>query len=160
MVQVVRESASDSAGEAKTIEVPPPRPKRKPLHPYPRKLGNSTSIPPMEKQEWCLTPELSVPEQDTQLIPKMAQNEQDNLSPALVLSAVGSDTFGSPVSDLVNSRTSPVSSAVGSDPVGTSLSDQENGCQSATTSVEEDDKSLTHHNSDMVHTIENMVSFE
>jgi len=154
MVQVVRVSASDNLGEAKSIEIPPPRPKRKPLHPYPRKLGNSPSIPAMERQEWCLTPELSVPEHDTQLESKMSGNEQDDLSPTSVLSAVGSDTCASSASDLLNSCTSPVSSAVGSDPVGTSLSEQENGCQSATTSVDEDDKSLMQRNSDMVHTIE------
>ncbi|GJZ35272.1 protein REVEILLE 1-like protein isoform X2 [Tanacetum coccineum] len=36
---VVRESTSGNACEVKPIEIPPPRPKRKPMHPYPRKLS-------------------------------------------------------------------------------------------------------------------------
>ena len=36
--KVVREPGSNNA-----IEIPPPRPKRKPLHPYPRKCANSGS---------------------------------------------------------------------------------------------------------------------
>ncbi|XP_035843873.1 protein REVEILLE 1-like [Helianthus annuus] len=37
--KVVRESTSGDASEVKPIEIPPPRPKRKPMHPYPRKLS-------------------------------------------------------------------------------------------------------------------------
>ncbi|XP_047312049.1 protein REVEILLE 2-like [Impatiens glandulifera] len=36
--KVVRESCSSEAGSVKAIEIPPPRPKRKPVHPYPRKI--------------------------------------------------------------------------------------------------------------------------
>jgi hypothetical protein len=42
-LQVTRESSGDGNGVAAAprIRIPPPRPKRKPTHPYPRKLGNS-----------------------------------------------------------------------------------------------------------------------
>lgn len=148
MLQVVHESSSDNLGEVKAIEIPPPRPKRKPMHPYPRKLGKSPRIPIMEKLEWSLTPELPVSTQENLSIPKSSLHE-DNLSPTSVLSAVGSDTSGSgsPTSDLMNSCTSPVSFAVA---VGTLFSDQDNGCQSTTTSVDDEEKSLLLNRSDMV----------
>lgn len=141
--KVVRESSGDSTGETKAIEIPPPRPKRKPMHAYPRKLGNSPIVG--EKRDCSVMPKLLVTEQDNPLEAKLSLNEQDNLSPTSVLSAVGSDTCGSSE----NGCASPDSTALGSDPVGTSLSEQENGCQSATTSVENEDGSWMPHNSDM-----------
>ncbi|KAJ0974536.1 hypothetical protein J5N97_016501 [Dioscorea zingiberensis] len=38
--KVMRESASGDGGNMKLIDIPPPRPKRKPMHPYPRKSGS------------------------------------------------------------------------------------------------------------------------
>uniref|UniRef100_A0A251V529 Putative myb domain, plant, Homeodomain-like protein n=1 Tax=Helianthus annuus TaxID=4232 RepID=A0A251V529_HELAN len=42
--KVVRESTSGDASEVKPIEIPPPRPKRKPMHPYPRKLERTAVL--------------------------------------------------------------------------------------------------------------------
>ncbi|KAJ0255059.1 Protein REVEILLE 2 [Hirschfeldia incana] len=68
----------------KSIEIPPPRPKRKPMHPYPRKLV----IP--DAKEMALTG------------CKLVQDE-DNRSPTSVLSAHGSDGLGSIGSNSPNS---------------------------------------------------------
>nr|XP_043634060.1 protein REVEILLE 2-like [Erigeron canadensis] len=40
--KVVRESGSVDGTEVESIEIPPPRPKRKPTHPYPRKVSLPT----------------------------------------------------------------------------------------------------------------------
>lgn len=45
--QVVR--GSDD-GCAKPVDIPPPRPKRKPVHPYPRKSAESLMVTPASKQ--------------------------------------------------------------------------------------------------------------
>ncbi|OAY83841.1 Protein REVEILLE 2 [Ananas comosus] len=100
------------SGSEKAIEIPPPRPKKKPLRPYPRKNGVS-------KLQLSSVGSSSV-------------SEQENGSPVSVLSRLGSDTSGSSISN----RPSPVSSD-GGDPTGTSLIEQDNGCQSSTTSTEE-----------------------
>lgn len=152
-MQVVRESSGDNSAEVKAIEIPPPRPKRKPMRPYPRKLSNSASMLVMEKPKWSFIPKVAVSVQESLSTPKLLPHEEDNQAPASVLSAVESNTFstGSPASDLMSSCVSPVSSAVGSDPVGTSLSNQENGCQSATTSVDDEDKSLMLNGPNMVY---------
>lgn len=123
--KVVREP-----GTAKTIAIPPPRPKRKPLHPYPRKLGNSPSKGPpiLEQPEWS---SLSIP----------SVIELESSSPVSVLSAVGSDTIGSTCSNPPHGCTSPESSAARSDPVGTLLTEQENGCLSPAPSVEDENRS-------------------
>ncbi|GJT99135.1 homeodomain-like protein [Tanacetum coccineum] len=108
--KVVRESTSGDACEVKPIEIPPPRPKRKPMHPYPRKLsapiktgghhGRSTS-------------------------PNSSGSDQENQSPTSVLSAGGSNMFAlghscSPNTGSGSSPSSPVSSANGVKPGGSS----------------------------------------
>lgn len=125
--KVVREP-----GTAKAIEIPPPRPKRKPLHPYPRKLGNSPTkrLPVMEKSAWT---SLAIP----------SVFEPENSSPVSVLYASGSDTVGSTVSSPQNCCASSVSSAARSDPVGALITEQENGCRSPTTSVEDENRSVS-----------------
>ncbi|CDY26997.1 BnaC06g12130D [Brassica napus] len=63
----------------KSIEIPPPRPKRKPMHPYPRKLV----IPDAKEIAYAAIT-------GGKLVP-----DEDNRSPTSVLSAHGSDGFGS-----------------------------------------------------------------
>ncbi|XP_008794529.2 uncharacterized protein LOC103710542 [Phoenix dactylifera] len=118
--KVVRESTGNSACTLQPIEIPPPRPKRKPLHPYPRKLGHSSSkrIPILKQLE---KPSLQIP----------SANEQENGSPTSVLSAIGSDTLGLFFLNPPNSCTSPVASAAESN-------EQVNGGQSPTLSVGEE----------------------
>lgn len=104
--KVVRESTSGDASEVKPIEIPPPRPKRKPMHPYPRKLsaplktgghhGRSTS-------------------------PNSSGSDQENQSPTSVLSAGGSNMFALGDTCSPNPGSSPVSSANGMKPGRSSL---------------------------------------
>ncbi|XP_059285730.1 protein REVEILLE 1-like isoform X1 [Lycium ferocissimum] len=106
--KVVRESNSGDASSVKPIEIPPPRPKRKPVHPYPRKLA----IP---VKSGTLVPEKST----RSLSPNMSTSEQENQSPTSVLSAHGSDALGS-------GSASPVSSAGGGNSGGFVLSETPN----------------------------------
>ncbi|GAB2277684.1 hypothetical protein Dimus_012388 [Dionaea muscipula] len=81
--KVARHTSSE-ASSIKPIEIPPPRPKRKPMHPYPRKLV------PSPKKESC---HLEFPVWSSP--PNSSVSEQENQSPTSVLSAVVSDTLGS-----------------------------------------------------------------
>ncbi|KAL1197117.1 Protein REVEILLE 2 [Cardamine amara subsp. amara] len=76
------------ASSEQSIEIPPPRPKRKPMHPYPRKLV----IPDAKEIAYA---ELTGA--------KLVQDEEDNRSPTSVLSAHGSDGLGSIGSNSPNS---------------------------------------------------------
>ncbi|ESQ47390.1 hypothetical protein EUTSA_v10028153mg [Eutrema salsugineum] len=67
----------------KSIEIPPPRPKRKPMHPYPRKL----------------------------VIPDAKEMMKNNRSPTSVLSAHGSDGLGSMCSNSPHSSGNELSSS-------------------------------------------------
>lgn len=58
----------------KRIEIPPPRPKRKPMHPYPRKL-----VSPLKTG-------ISIPENSP------TTSEMENQSPTSVLCSPGSDS--------------------------------------------------------------------
>ncbi|GAB2218854.1 hypothetical protein Droror1_Dr00002086 [Drosera rotundifolia] len=97
--KMARDTSND-ASSVKPIEIPPPRPKRKPMHPYPRKL---VLLP---KNGSC--PE-ELPARSTS--PNSTISEQENRSPTSVLSAVISDTLGSADPDAPESSPSPVSSA-------------------------------------------------
>lgn len=97
-LQVIRESSGDSNSIAAPpqIHIPPPRPKRKPAHPYPRKLGNSlgkdaSAIKKLEKVR----------------LKMQFLSEQENCSPKSVLGTaqIGSETLategsGSPTSSV------------------------------------------------------------
>lgn len=92
--KVVRESNVGDGGLVKPIEIPPPRPKRKPMHPYPRKL-----VSPVKAG-------ILIPEKpDT-------STGQENQSPTSVLSALGSDQSVGADSCMPNGSPSPVSSAL------------------------------------------------
>ncbi|CAM0908554.1 unnamed protein product [Alopecurus aequalis] len=93
--KVVREPAAKIA-----IEIPPPRPKRKPLHPYPRKSAKSSNGAnhPVTGQ-----PKLAP-------VSSSSGSDQENGSPVSVLSEMQSDAFGSSMSDPSNRCTSQESS--------------------------------------------------
>ncbi|CAO2836962.1 unnamed protein product [Amaranthus hypochondriacus] len=96
--KVVRETSTSNSISAEPIEIPPPRPKRKPSHPYPRKLVlPSRKEMPMEHQARSTSPNSSF-------------SEQDNHSPASVMSFVASDTIASADSATPKSSLSPISS--------------------------------------------------
>ncbi|CAL1369169.1 unnamed protein product [Linum trigynum] len=79
--KVVRETTGVSESSLKPIEIPPPRPKRKPSHPYPRKC-------------------IDAPERSES--PNLLGMEKGNNSPTSVLSVVGSEALGSPASEMLN----------------------------------------------------------
>ncbi|KAH7851337.1 hypothetical protein Vadar_010057 [Vaccinium darrowii] len=99
--KVVRETSASDAGLLNPVEIPPPRPKRKPTRPYPRKpvtplkTGTSTE----EQLRRSTSPNLS---------------EQENQSPISVLSSMGSEMLGTSDSNTPNGSISPASSAAGS----------------------------------------------
>ncbi|WOL10711.1 hypothetical protein Cni_G19470 [Canna indica] len=110
--KVVRESGcGESTSTLKAIEIPPPRPKRKPMHPYPRKFGNLSNLGGPVLKQFQRTP-LQIP----------AICELDNRSPTSVLSAIGSENLDATFSNGQMGCTSPISSATGSN-------DQEDGGQ-------------------------------
>ncbi|CAN1180277.1 Protein REVEILLE 7 [Linum perenne] len=91
--KVVRETTVGAESSIKPIEIPPPRPKRKPSHPYPRKCIDGLS----DQLERSPSPNL-------------LGIERENCSPTSVLSAVPSETFGSPLSEPRNGCSSLASS--------------------------------------------------
>ncbi|XP_061347665.1 protein REVEILLE 1 [Gastrolobium bilobum] len=96
--KVLRDSSGNSTTLAESVEIPPPRPKRKPIHPYPRKLveTRNTEISNLEQQLRSKSP-------------KSSDFGQENNSPKSVFS----DTLGSSDSDTPTGSLSPVSSISG-----------------------------------------------
>ncbi|KAI4319245.1 hypothetical protein MLD38_032870 [Melastoma candidum] len=73
---------SNAEGTSEQVEIPPPRPKRKPLHPYPRKSGDTKGMTIMYNIERSPSP-------------NYVQSAQFSGSPTSVLSSHGSDALGS-----------------------------------------------------------------
>ncbi|KAF3438341.1 hypothetical protein FNV43_RR21103 [Rhamnella rubrinervis] len=123
--KVVRGSSGSSEASMKSIEIPPPRPKRKPMHPYPRKSvdflkGASVSNQP----ERSSSPNFSVGEEGTN-------------SPTSVLSTLGSEGMGSTASD--QHKGSPSSTVCTTDMHSPSLSpEKENDYMTSNSSAEEE----------------------
>ncbi|GFP82395.1 protein reveille 1 [Phtheirospermum japonicum] len=92
--KVSREPNIGDVGSVKPIEIPPPRPKRKPMHPYPRKL-----VSPVKTG-------ISIPEKSPNTM------ETENQSPTSVLSAIGSNSSVGLDSCTPNGNPSSVSSEV------------------------------------------------
>ncbi|XAR73611.1 hypothetical protein NMG60_11007636 [Bertholletia excelsa] len=118
--KVVRESSNNDTSSIKPIEIPPPRPKRKPMHPYPRKV-----VAPLKTGNL-------VPEQPRRSISPIPITEQENQSPTSVLSAIGSEILGGADSNTPNGSPSQISSAFDINPCGFSASEgdsslEENG---------------------------------
>lgn len=127
-LQVVREPDGSAESPIQPIDIPPPRPKRKPLHPYPRKSVDSFKgqLVPNES-ETSPSINLSVAENDTQ-------------SPTSVL---GSEAFGSAAfSEQTNRCLSPNSCTTEIHPVSLSPVEKENDCQTSKPSEEEEKGSL------------------
>ncbi|CAJ1960745.1 unnamed protein product [Sphenostylis stenocarpa] len=100
--KVLRDRTGSVTNTVESIEIPPPRPKRKPMHPYPRKLVETPSK------------ETSIAEQlmkSSYL--KSSDFDQENQSPKSVLSGGVSDSLGSSDSDTPNGSLSPMSSISG-----------------------------------------------
>ncbi|CAN6700190.1 unnamed protein product [Malus baccata var. baccata] len=100
--KVARYPNGGNATSEEPIDIPPPRPKKKPMRPYPRKL-----VHPLDK-------ETSIVEQPTRSAsPNLSVSEQENQSPTSVLSVIGSDAMGSTDSNTPSDGLSPDSSAAG-----------------------------------------------
>ncbi|XP_058779433.1 protein REVEILLE 7-like [Vicia villosa] len=125
--KVVREPDGSAESPIQPIDIPPPRPKRKPLHPYPRKPVDSfkgQSV--LNESETSPSINLSVAENNTQ-------------SPTSVLSAFGSEAFGSAAfSEQANRCLSPNSCTTEIHPVSLSPLEKENDCQTSKSSEEEE----------------------
>ncbi|XP_054788119.1 protein REVEILLE 7-like isoform X1 [Prosopis cineraria] len=112
--KVTRESDGTAESSIKPSDIPPPRPKRKPLHPYPRKsVDSSKSLSIANEAERSSSPNLAVAEKDTQ-------------SPTSVFSAFNSEVFGSASSEQPNRCQSPNSCATEVRSSNSSLSPVEN----------------------------------
>ncbi|PRQ15812.1 putative transcription factor MYB-HB-like family [Rosa chinensis] len=120
--KVAKESTGNGEGSLKPIEIPPPRPKRKPMHPYPRKLNGS--------------PERRSPS------PNFSVAEKGQESPTSVLSVPGSDVIGSAALDQYNR--SPPSTSCTTDMRSTNLShvEKENDYATSNSSLEEAKESM------------------
>lgn len=95
---MARESSGNEENIGKPIEVPPPRPKRKHMHPYPRnivKLDSGTSV--MDEDNISSTPNLPI-------------SGQENQSPSSVFSALGSEITGATDPNFPHDGLSPASS--------------------------------------------------
>lgn len=129
--KVVRESDGSAESSVQPINIPPPRPKRKPLHPYPRKSVDSVkgnSLP--NEPETSPSTNQFVAEKDTQ-------------SPTSVLSsAFGSEAFGSAFSEQTNRCLSPNSCTTDIHSVSLSPVEKENDCMTSKPSEEEEKGSL------------------
>ncbi|KAF9625335.1 hypothetical protein IFM89_021705 [Coptis chinensis] len=128
--KVVRESSNTDDSPVKAIEIPPPRPKRKPMHPYPRKPVHTVNKKAFVSQEAERSPS-----------PNSSATEEENQSPKSEISAAGSDTLGSTISDQ-NGSQSPISS-IDAKPVRLQISTKDNIIQSSTSEADEENGSPT-----------------
>ncbi|XP_062111004.1 protein REVEILLE 7-like isoform X2 [Humulus lupulus] len=124
--KVVRGSTASVEGCMKPIEIPPPRPKRKPMHPYPRKSVdsfNGTSV---------------LNQLERSPSPNFAATDKGTKSPTSVLSSHGSDAVGYDASDHHHNR-SPSSTSCTTDMQSISLSpsDKENCYLMSSSSADE-----------------------
>lgn len=109
LCQVARDPSGGggNANPEDPIEIPPPRPKRKPMHPYPRKIVVQSPIKENSTTR-SLSPDLSLQSDEENCSPDSALCLNPTAgSPKSVLSLMGSETGGS-------TGSSPVSSGSGS----------------------------------------------
>ncbi|XP_019431388.1 PREDICTED: protein REVEILLE 7-like isoform X2 [Lupinus angustifolius] len=128
--KIVRESDGNAETSKQPIDIPPPRPKRKPLHPYPRKSVNSS------KEHFIPSESGISPPSNLLIAEKVTQ------SPTSVLSAFGSDAFEQSFLDQTNRCVSPNSCTTDIHPLSLSPVDKENECMISNSSEEEAKGSL------------------
>ncbi|XP_058749080.1 protein REVEILLE 2-like [Vicia villosa] len=98
--KVLRDKSECITNTMESIKIPPPRPKRKPMHPYPRKQAETAG-----------SKEISVPEKVINSNSLKASDfDQENQSPKSVLHTPGCESLGSSDSDTPNGSLSPRSS--------------------------------------------------
>ncbi|KAH1131260.1 hypothetical protein J1N35_002638 [Gossypium stocksii] len=125
--KVVRESNGGFDGSIKPIVIPPPRPKRKPVHPYPRK-----SVDLVKGKSPSSKPERSPS-------PNQFFREQDNKSPRSVLS----DAMGSSALEQQKACSSPTSCTTNLQSINTSPVEKETDYATSNLAAEEEKPSLS-----------------
>ncbi|KAL8111493.1 hypothetical protein AgCh_019269 [Apium graveolens] len=85
--KVARDPNYVSASSHISIEIPPPRPKKKPLHPYPRKVADLllNRVVVQDQVDRCLSTDVSL-------------KDLENLSPISILPTIGSEPLSPAVS--------------------------------------------------------------
>ncbi|PHU22479.1 Diacylglycerol kinase 1 [Capsicum chinense] len=94
--KVARDSVNDGDESLNMIDIPSPRPKKNPLHPYPRKMVDS----PVANKAVLVQPENS---------PSPNISGRESRSPDSILLEIGSGVSECPVSEQQNSHFSPAS---------------------------------------------------
>uniref|UniRef100_A0A165XT43 Uncharacterized protein n=1 Tax=Daucus carota subsp. sativus TaxID=79200 RepID=A0A165XT43_DAUCS len=135
-LKVSRESSINEEKSVKSIEIPPPRPKRKPILPYPRK-----NIRPF-KTRACLSDEPG-----SSASPSLLVVEQETHSPVSVLSVVTPEATGVANSNVPNVVLLPASSNPDDHPSGlikgeTIISEEEKGSENGSNSPKGNNSSI------------------
>ncbi|KAL5076941.1 hypothetical protein RYX36_015925 [Vicia faba] len=107
--KVLRDKSECITNTKESIKIPPPRSKRKPLHPYPRK-----------QPETADSKEISVPKKEMNSnSPEASDFDRENQSPKSVLPTPDCESLGSSDSDTPNGSFSPRSliSCILADPI-------------------------------------------
>ncbi|KAL5225361.1 hypothetical protein ABZP36_012000 [Zizania latifolia] len=131
-------------GANNAIEIPPPRPKRKPLHPYPRKCANSSTAANPATGQTKPAP-----------VSSSSVSDQENGSPMSVLSGMQSDAFGSSVSNPSTRCTSPMSSDDGNNTPTLASGEDSILCQQ--TRIDQSHKEIDHNSKDADMSEENSI---
>ncbi|XP_062111006.1 protein REVEILLE 7-like isoform X2 [Humulus lupulus] len=142
--KVVRGSTGNVEGSVQPIAIPPPRPKKKPMHPYPRKSVDSLNVSVLHQSERSPSP-------------SFAHTDKGVKSPTSVLSSHGSDALGSAAYDQHN-RSPSMSSTTDMHSIGLSPLEK-NGCLLSNSSNEEK-SSLPANQFSASPTMENVLSLK
>ncbi|XP_020574844.1 protein REVEILLE 1-like [Phalaenopsis equestris] len=81
--KMARGANDNQTSNIKPVEIPPPRPKKKPTHPYPRKqvLSSPVEVPVLGRLERTLSPILSISEQDKSLSSPQSVVGSESINP-------------------------------------------------------------------------------
>lgn len=118
--KVARDSNYVSDGSHISIEIPPPRPKKKPLHPYPRKVADFLMKGSVVSDQ---------PHRSSSMDPSI--NDMENLSPTSILPTIGSDPISPAVSELNTHCLSPISCTSNPPSGNTSSKEKDHECMTS-----------------------------
>ncbi|XP_074333333.1 uncharacterized protein LOC141671110 isoform X2 [Apium graveolens] len=118
--KVARDPNSVSAGSHISIEIPPPRPKKKPLHPYPRKVA-----------DLLLNRAVVLDQVERSLSTDASLNDLENLSPTSILPTIGSEPLSPAVPELNSHCPSPLSCTSNPPSTTTSTVEKDHECMTS-----------------------------
>ncbi|PON63267.1 GAMYB transcription factor [Trema orientale] len=142
--KVVRGSTGSVEVSMQPIEIPPPRPKKKPMHPYPRKSADSLNVSVFNQSERSPSPNFT-------------RSVKGLKSPTSVLSTHGSDALGSAASDQHSRSPSSMSCTTDIQLISLSPSEKENDHLLSNSSTDEQ-RSLPTNGISACSTLENMLT--